>query len=60
MIFIQHKVKGVRLVETDAIQTASQTANITVMEAMFLLYHMVVNSIFEIPTGSSVLYGELV
>ena len=49
MIFIQHKVKGVRLVETDAIQTASQTANITVMEAMFLVYYgMVVNSIFEI------------
>ena len=49
MIFIQHKVKGVRLVETDAIQTALQTANITVMEAMFLVYNgMVVNSIFEI------------
>ena len=35
--------------ETDAIQTALQTANITVMEAMFLVYNgMVVNSIFEI------------
>ena len=49
MSFIQHKVKGVRLVETDAIQTALQTANITVMEAMFLVFYgMVVNSIFEI------------
>ena len=35
--------------ETDAIQTASQTANITVMEAMFLVFYgMVVKSIFEI------------
>ena len=42
-------MKGVRLVETDAIQIASQTANITVMEAMFLVFYgMVVNSIFEI------------
>ena len=30
MTLVQHKVKGVRLVETGAVQIASQTANITV------------------------------